>query len=131
MCFILSNPSDTMPIALIAKKDIVCWKLVQVTKRGVLRGYYRSKFRYILNKVYNTRFGFEDGYDYDYKCIHKGFHSYQKKKDLLREEWGYSFIFLKEYEYTKLVKCVIPKGTKYYKNTNQYVSKSIKLVKII
>ena len=110
MCFTITTPEK------IAKKDIVCWKLFY--KKGEKT--YLSKYqdtRYYLNKIYTTkRFG-TDGY-----TINEGRHSYSTRKEAHRVgSWS---------NYVIAVKCVIPKGAKYYYNRGdkEYVSLAIKLI---
>ncbi len=117
MCFIITTPEK------IAKKDIVCWKpLIKLSpkaKNDYRSIYYRSLYK--LKRIYAVK---KFGIDGD--CIDEGLHSYSnlyKAKDRL-----YIGVDKKT-----TVKCVIPKGTKYYYNRDykEYVSLAIKLIKEI
>ena len=110
MCFKITTPEK------IAKKDIVCWKLF--CKKGEKT--YRSKHqgtRYFIKKIYSTKhFGLFGNIE-----INEGRHSYSTRFKALSLSFGYAIV----------VKCIIPKGTKYYYNNKdkEYVSLAIKLIK--
>ena len=112
MCFTITTPEK------IAKKDIGCYKLLDFAPHSKCD--YRSAWfssPYKLGEVYKTKsFGFdeEDGID-------KGRHSYSALSRARKVAWTGDCI----------VKCLIPKGTKYYYNSGdkEYVSLAIKLVK--
>ena len=118
MCFVIHKDH---PNVLVAKKDIPCWKKVYrvAKKRG--SGYYKSqaeaefrRFVYKFNKVYKVR---SFRYYPNKGFITRGFHSY---------------CFKLRTRYT-IIRCVIPKGTKYYFNpaADEYVSLAIKPIKYV
>lgn len=108
MCFTGKN------IERIAKKDIVCYKKINLNfdgRNSIIISSYHKGFKYKLGKVYNASFTkskrtYDAGID-----IFRGFHSYRNK------DMGN-------------VKCIIPKGSKYYINDSERVSDSIKIVSI-
>lgn len=100
----------------VAKEKIECFKILRYNLRSP---YY--KFQYVLNKRYRLRKKLEVLY-YGL-CIEKGFHSYSKKSKARNRCLNHSVI----------VRCVIPRGAKYYYNPDlhEYVSTQIKLKEII
>ncbi len=101
-------------IEKIASKDIVCYKKVDLyimqTKVKLIS--YHKGFEYNLNTLYsiNTFGKRKNRYDKNIE-IHRGFHSYRKN--------------------VGNVKCIVPKGSKYYMNTDEIVSNSIKIIEIL
>lgn len=108
---------------LKATQDIVCYKVCYL-RNNYLYSFFHD-FVWDLNKVYEaerakparSRNSIYDGY----------FHSYEKPE---------SSYDLFEYPNTVLVKCIIPKGTYYYKGVHQagkwgYASKKLKIVEIV
>jgi len=106
MCFIVS-PFDTK--VKIAKKDIICWKVMLKAK-----GYYVSFVRYkkyIRNERYNVKFRIKNMDREPFSEINIGFHSY--KEIPAHSKWS------------TLVRCIIPKGTRYFENDMYFISESI------
>lgn len=108
---------------LKAAQDIVCYKVCYL-RNSHLYSFFHD-FAWDLNKVYEverakparSRSSIYDGY----------FHSYEKP------ESGYDLF---AYANAVLVKCIIPKGTYYYKGIHQagkwgYASKKLKIVEIV
>ena len=117
----------------IAEKDIICYKLL---RPGINENEYLAPFKhfkYISNRLYKTRMTKGDvelgAFDirassskrkmlnkgYPLISIVKGFHSAMNKTRLRGNS-----------QYGKIVKCIIPKGAKYYKGlTNLLVSDKI------
>ena len=126
MCFYVDSK---YPNKQIAKRDIICYK--------VLWNDYKSAFHfklYKLNKLYKVRIE-KPYFCNDTYLIDRGFHSYSSLKKAVRERVytvnladyssGYSKKFaLKEFV---IVKCMIPKDSKYYYNSKEkeYVSNQI------
>ncbi len=121
MCFTITKPEK------IAKKDIVCYKTFYPLNAKA-KNDYRSPYYgalYSLGKTYTVkRFG--KGYSHfdDTDIINEGIHSYSNLEDTKKWEMCGDEV---------LVKCIIPKGTKYYYNweNKEYVSLAIKLIKEI
>lgn len=124
----LYNTTDYGPKT--ANRDIVCYKVLNNDCTSEV-----MRFKYRLNKVYKgplipiKTVGTEDTYFDKDKIIikllvgvlvHRGFHSYRTLSI------AKSF---KDYNNEMLVKCVIPKGSKYYESEEQYVSNSIRIIK--
>ena len=114
MCFYITTPEK------IAKKDIPCWKLFEKSKT-VLRALYRNSV-YRIGETYTTK-KFTRVLCY----ISKGRHSYSTSSKAKDERGGWPRLDI------VTVKCIIPKGTPYYYNSEdkEYVSLAIKLVKEI
>lgn len=119
MCFI----SYLNPEELIASKNIICYKIVLKTKeKNKVTAYMNPSHIYTLEKLnkkiklnvhqYNLRYHIYEGY---HSIITK---DYLKRKYTLIDNMVY-------------VKCIIPKGTKYYKNVTEMVSENIIIKKII
>lgn len=110
MCF----HSDT-PILLIAKKNIVCYKL--------LSAYQVSPYQ---NFVYRKNQKNDDmQLILRSNIINIGYHSYKKfKTSYIRStrDWGISQSGPTR---LKVFKFVIPKGAEYYENNREYVSSNI------
>ena len=112
MCFVTTESVK----AKIAKNDIKCWKVLFPRLGGnkyespVESFHYhpgRKTKKVILNKV-NSR------------IINEGYHSYITKKDA---ENSSLMCGSKE-----IYKMIIPKGTRYFSNSTEYVSETIILV---
>lgn len=112
MCFYVPNYA-TRPAALIAEEDIVCYKQLDVSHFGLVSAV--KGFSYEIGKTYTkTRFP-----------------SRTRKEDLTHEGF-HSFIAERKYNSVACsVECIIPKGAKYYKNSTEYCSSAIKIVKIL
>ena len=116
MCFTITTPEK------IAKKDIVCWKFFERGKTVLRSFYYNSIYR--IGETYTTKRFTHCPYT---DAIEKGRHSYSSLR--LAELSANRFSNMN----TVMVKCVIPKSTKYYYNgkDQEYVSLAIKLIKEI
>ena len=119
----------------VADKDITCYKFV-LKIRGIrphqFISYFRS-FRYEIGGEYITN-NFQLKPDIMHSCpreINRGFHSYSKFYDALKEANSKSQML--SYEYV-LLKCVIPAGTRYWKGsdysetTSELCSEKIRIV---
>lgn len=116
MCFFISKK---YPNELTAKRDIVCYKLLR-------DGYpqYESGFgKYQYNKR-NPPVSLVPRASLSFSYIMEGYHSYRERKFTLFFSTQYLGI-------NQLVKFIIPKGAKYYKNDTEYVSSTIIRKKII
>ena len=126
MC-LLKNSSK-----LKATKDIVCYKVCRYIGGGIYSFYY-DKFKWVLNKEYEadratrtyTRNNVYDGYFHTYKSLSTALSSLEIDID----------------SRIKIVKCIIPKGSYYYKGWHSpniygylsegYASKKLKIVEIV
>lgn len=96
----------------IAKKDIVCYKILKNNHQSFFRYYIYSK-GILCEKVGLVI----DGYNQ----INYGYHSY---RSFLIVWWKKVFM----YTYGDIKKFIIPKGSRYYKNNTQFVSNQIMMV---
>lgn len=100
---------------LVAKKDITCYKVVYPAKAG--DGVFHSEFRnfeYSLGTRYAEK---EFPGTVAVHAVHKGFHSY-RTIEVAR---------IRESAPLVLLKCVIPKGSRYYESytRDQYCSDTL------
>lgn len=115
-----------------ATKDIVCYKYL-IKKKGIkdLMSPFTG-FRWEAGKEYTAdrsapRFvsnNIKDGY----------FHSYEYKE--AAEFEGEEFTHIRSHVEYRIVKCIIPKGSRYYKGIHTggdggYASKKIKIVEVL
>lgn len=118
MCF---DISEKYPNALVAKRDITCYKIVFDKGEWYTHHGYEAacqRYAYYPGKttkrvdIESTRF---------HATIDEGYHSYRSLKVLKEEQerWDDSLIG---------IKMIIPKGTLYYKNDREYVSERLKCV---
>lgn len=136
MCFSKTVYSDTDKIALVAEKDIKCYKILVLrnfnhlrNEPKILTSYYYYNKKWKLGKLYNTKLdntkldinicGPRHPFGYDILIINQGFHSYCS---LTVVGWQYHINGI-------LYECVIPKGATYYSDDEEYVSTQIKIVK--
>ena len=131
MCFTI-HPKH--PIAKIAKKDIICWKIVKKNLTPAMYGpLYRSR-PYILGKL-NPRITLRVEKETNFWSIPKseinaGYHSYSCISQLKRDMQRYYSVGPLAYS---TVQCIIPKGEVYFFNPkeHQYVSSNIIIKEII
>lgn len=102
MCFVKVRKEDKPKIA---QKDIVCYKVGCINYTNNTHTSVYMDFVYEINKLYKIKHWRTK----DVKEIEIGFHS-MAKKPLCR--YG-------------IVKCIIPKGSKYYRSKGLYVSNQI------
>ena len=125
MCFRTKNPQKR-----IAESDVTCYKVVYVHKKKI-NSYFKD-FPYKLNKKYFQPILFYKG---EFSRAEEGFHSYDKVEYTFKYcglciESTYFFTYINSNE--RIVKCIIPKGTVYYKNEHgEIISESIIIKKII
>jgi len=117
MCFIIDKKH---PKEKVAKKNITCYKSVYI-KLCIIRAYYFHNFIYKLNKVYQTTGLKVQKNNFGETFINEGFHSYSNNKGDI------------DICSINKVKCIIPKGSKYYYNSEhrQYVSNRIILTELL
>ena len=118
MCLITTNPEQT------AKEDITCYKVVFLEGNKLLSLY--QCFEYILNNLYTTVISYtRDVVGEDYICIERAFHSYTSLDRAMR--------FLRAHEIygAAIVKCIIPKGAKFYQDYECFASSQIIIKQIL
>jgi len=128
MCFYTTVKSSPW----VAHTDMVCYKVLDQNMCSWIQD-----FEYTINKVYKTELGTLHDANYpgniyftslneriyykDVYCIFRGFHSYQRNTKQI------SRIYTQRYTTIPCIyKCIIPKGSLYYKNQwGEYVSDQI------
>ncbi len=138
MCFNINPQSKKEKTLWQATENIVCYKVVIKKADNNLYGYYQSSFRYkknelMISDLYIPKNGNlitkkDKLYDYDDSIkINEGFHSY-KSLDITENsgEWRH-FSFDKNH----IVRCVIPKGSLFYENVDEYVSNQLIIKEIV
>ena len=118
MCLVTNNPEQ------IAKEDITCYKVVSLEGNKLLSFY--QGFEYILNNLYTTVISYtHDLIEEDYICIERAFHSYTSLDSAIR--------FLQKYTFSNavIVKCIIPKGAKFYQDYECFASSQIIIKQIL
>lgn len=124
MCLYIKNThkKNTKGIYIpnIATKDVICYKWLDKTEKG-----FKTPFRNVLVKipsVMKAKLGISRWFGH--QRINKGIHAYVKKKEISTD--------LRGEDDAILVKCIIPKGSKYFEGTNNdIVANNMKLIKII
>ena len=118
MCLVTNNPEQ------IAKEDITCYKVVFLEDNKLLSFYYG--FEYILNNLYTTGILYiRDLIEEDYICIERAFHSYTSL-DRAMKFWHARAIYN-----IAVVKCIIPKGAKFYQDGEWFASSQIIVKQIL
>jgi len=129
MCFELNAKSKE----LIAKRDIVCYKLLVERQDGTitspfLQTDYKLNYLHYADSELQDKFKFEvykSPYNSDHLgSIAQGLHTYRRFKSGY-EDYKYENHLRYDIPMSKRfvhIKCVIPKGAKYYKNKTEYVS---------
>ena len=83
-------------------------------------------FEYILNNLYTTVISYtHDLIEKDYICIERAFHSYTSLDHAMRFLQAYAI-----YSAT-IVKCIIPKGAKFYQDGEWLASSQIIIKQIL
>lgn len=127
MCLIVSVPE-----VFIANEDITCYK-IYVVKDGKLVSPYQGAPMPVFNILNTTRLGsaFLCDDNYDFFEVNEGFHSYLNLFDADPR----SFIWNNFSDKAIVVRCIIPKGSKFYKGISNkhenYCSESIILKEIM
>lgn len=118
MCFAIS---EKYPNALVAKRDITCYKLVFNKGEWYSHSGYEAacqRYAYYPGKT-TKRVQIVPVLESQY--IYRGYHSYRSLKVLKEEQkrWNEDLV---------PIKLVIPKGTLYYKNEWECVSERLKCI---
>jgi len=113
MCFILDRPNQR---AKIAKKDIVCWKVIRNNNTSY---FYNHKYIYYTLQL-KVKLIFNEEND----IISEGYHSYINTDMFDTGKIDIDFD-------SKKTKFLIPKGTRYYesKEYGEYISETIIMIK--
>lgn len=118
MCLVTANPEQ------IAKEDITCYKVVFLEGNKLLSLY--QCFEYILNNLYTTVISYtHDLIDEDYICIERAFHSYISLTSAA------DFLHIHAICGAAIVKCIIPKGAKFYQDNECFASNQIIIKQIL
>lgn len=117
MCLVTNNPEQT------AKEDITCYKVVSLKDKKLLSFYY--DFEYILNNLYKTTITFIHCQAEGYICIERAFHSY------ISLDYAMKFLHVHEIYGATIVKCIIPKGAKFYQDYECFASSQIIIKRIL
>lgn len=118
MCLITLNPEQTV------KEDITCYKVVFLEGNKLLSLY--QCFEYILNNLYTTVISYTyDLIEKNYICIERAFHSYTSLDRAMR------FLQAHEIYGATIVKCIIPKGAKFYQDYECFASSQIIIKQIL
>lgn len=111
MCFKLKSKR-----AKVAKKNIICYKASDLRRESKavvsFRPYFVSSFKYLLNKKTKKVI-------LSVNCnetILEGYHSIKSKDNWWLERRAENY---------KIGKFIIPKGTRYYENYEEYVSETL------
>ena len=135
MCLNLKKTKETFEEHIeIAQEDIVVWKVMGYKSKylGLWRRFYSyyQEYVYKFNRIYTV-----SEFTYDIRAyginmyyeIYKGLHAYLT--------YGDAYIFIEQWvdnrNVVEIVKCIIPKGTKYLKNDTEIVSTAIKIIKCV
>lgn len=119
MCLILKDTTK-----YIANMDIIVYKVVAITNNKMHAIW--QPFRYKYNKLYklSRRLRIYKLFDDELHTM-EGFYSFNNLQDA--ESLKLKYINCARYV-TKVVKCILPKGTEYYTSNNVIVSNQIKII---
>ena len=119
MCLILKDTTK-----YIATMDIIVYKVVAITNNKMHAIW--QPFRYKYNKLYklSRRLRIYKLFDDELHTM-EGFYSFNNLQDA--ESLKLKYINCARYV-TKVVKCILPKGTEYYTSNNVIVSNQIKII---
>ena len=118
MCLVTNNPEQ------IAKEDITCYKVVFLEDNKLISLYYG--FEYILNNLYTTEISYtHDLIKEDYIGIESAFHSYTSLNHAMK------FLQVRTIYGATIVKCIIPKGAKFYQDGKWFASSQIIIKQIL
>ena len=118
MCLVTNNPEQT------AKEDITCYKVVFLEDNKLLSLY--QCFEYILNNLYTTIISYtRDIVEEDCICIENAFHSYISLTSAA------NFLHVYAIYGAAIVKCIIPKGAKFYQDDEYFASSQIIIKQIL
>ena len=119
MCLITNNPEQ------IAKEDITCYKVIYLKDNSLLSFYY--DFEYILNKLYKTT-TISTYYQVEgFISIEEAFHSYKSIRSAI-EFYNKVSIYIRK---SIVVKCIIPKGAKFYQDNECFASNQLIIKQIL
>lgn len=114
MCFYIDSKHQNKKKA---KRGITCYKILLRNWKSTVRDFeYIQGITYLDNDALNLERGI-----FGTDVINRGYHSYSSKNKVL-QAYG-----LRDFYYKMIVKCIIPKGSEYYYNSDlkEYVSNQI------
>lgn len=117
MCFYIHSEYKKIKVA---DKDIPCWKIFTKSLPGFVNSLYEG-FPYERGALYyENNMHKEKGFFYESDVIYIGLHSFSTLAKA-RVIYGISFTLTRN---KIIIRCVIPKGSKYYYNPDrrEYVS---------
>lgn len=132
MCFYLKKEKNKAFEQHIetAQRDLVVYKVLVPLKRKwwhfnkVFVSFFYG-FEYKKNKIYEIdSFGIEP-YSTMFYEVNQGFHSYNSYEIALQQS---EYI---PYSRTKIVKCIVPKGSQFLRSKEETVSTAIKIIKCV
>lgn len=133
MCFYIKDNKK-----YIAEEDIVCYKGIFYQTDNSVESFWTG-FTYVFGRVYNMRDGITCIWNSKSKLdtvvsymtiIYSLFNKILVSKDSIYA--GYHAYKVKpDYDFYSVVECIIPKGSTYYMNDDEYVSNKIKIIKYI
>lgn len=132
MCFYLKKEKNKAFEQHIetAQGDLVVYKILVPLKRKwwhlnkVFVSFFYG-FEYKKGKIYEIdSFGIE-AYSTIFYEVDQGFHSYNSYEIALRQSEFSGF------HKTKIIKCIVPKGSQFLRNQEQTVSTAIKIIKCV
>lgn len=97
----------TQEIPTIAKKDIICYKVICKDMSSL----FHNDFKWTFGKMYYSWMEAVNNIEDCDKEIHQAFHSYETLEDLKKAYFSATCPCL-------TVKCTIPKGSEFYKGTH-------------
>jgi len=122
MCF---DATKTLR-AKIAKKDIICWKVLAEDNFAYCRAIKGVKFQYFVNQLTDTVCLKRNRLDYLHEAtIVEGYHSFKTEYGAdndINENDGFHLPPCEKHKF------IIPEGAKYYENDKEYVSSTIMLI---
>lgn len=108
MCWI-----GTIKDKKVAQEDITVYKVFYPSSGGIISPFQMMPYR--RNTIYETEFGIVKEFN-ESITISKGFHSYETLKIAQDSTW-FSFFW----DFPVIYKCIIPKGSIYYINSEMVV----------
>ena len=110
--------------AKIAKTDIECWKVINKNKTNALSHLsHIPQIKYKKGEICEKQTLQKEGYTF--YVINKGYHSYKTKADAAGAVWCGLSVLKNRYCYKEFI---IPAGTRYYENKEEYVSETIMML---
>lgn len=109
MCFIIDKQSRSKR----AKSDINCWKELEVNNVPFFKDEYPPYKKNKINPIVKIKKRKDSDETY---FIKEGYHSWKTNEIAIDESWRIS---------ANIHRFIIPKGTRYFENKEEYVSETI------